>query len=97
MRLSRDQRAAAVAGVFLLSLHSSVPRVEEDDEAAGEQTEESGLHQHRHYGPEAPRQKERVSQVMFQTWKVLEFKNSCTNARCLRFSDRLSREDVEPA
>lgn len=69
--LIRDQRAAAVS-IFLLSLHPSVPRVEEDDEAAGEQTEQSGLHQHRHYSPETARQKDGVSQVMLTAWKVLE-------------------------
>lgn len=74
MRLFRDELAAAFAGLFF-SLHPSVACVEEDDEAAGEQTEQSGLHQHWHYGPETRRHKDSVTQVMFPTWKVLEFKN----------------------
>lgn len=43
--------AAALVGPVnrrLLRLHPSVARVEEDDEAARGQSEQSGQHQHRH-------------------------------------------------
>lgn len=88
-RLLRDQRAA---DVFLLSLYSSVPRVEEDDEAAGEETEQAGLHQHGHWGRETQTEgPHRSAKGKITAGMLLE------SLWFLSFSDQMNRGDAGAA